>query len=83
MKPKIPTFKTDREAEHFIATADLSKYDMSGAKLVRFELQPKEKSISLRLSESLLDAIRKAAKAAKMPCQRYIRMTLEQAATAH
>ena len=30
MKKKTPTVKTDAEAERFVATADLSKYDLSG-----------------------------------------------------
>jgi len=29
MKKKIPTFKTDEEAERFVDTADLSKYDLT------------------------------------------------------
>jgi uncharacterized DUF497 family protein len=32
MKRAIPTFKTDKEAEDFVATADLAKYDLSGAR---------------------------------------------------
>lgn len=28
MKKKIPTFKTDAKAEHFVETADLSDYDL-------------------------------------------------------
>jgi hypothetical protein len=32
MKKKIPTFKTDAEAERFVVTADLSIYDLSGLK---------------------------------------------------
>ena len=32
MSKKIPTFKTDKEAERFVDTADLSKYDLSGLK---------------------------------------------------
>ena len=27
---KIPVFKTDKQAEQFVATADLSQYDLSG-----------------------------------------------------
>lgn len=46
MKKKTPTFETDEEAEAFVAEADLSEYDLSGAKLVRFELKRKEKSIT-------------------------------------
>jgi len=58
MKKKIPTFKSDEEAEEFGAKADLSDYDLSGAKLVRFELKRKDKSINLRLPEKLLNAVR-------------------------
>jgi predicted DNA binding CopG/RHH family protein len=31
MKKKIPSFKSDRAAEAFVVTADLSEYDLSGA----------------------------------------------------
>ena len=34
MKKKIPTCKTDAEAERFVDAADLSKYDLSGMKAV-------------------------------------------------
>jgi predicted DNA binding CopG/RHH family protein len=79
MKKKIPTFKSDEEAEAFVASADLTDYDLSGAKLVRFELNQKDKSINLRLPKQLLDAVRSRAKKEKVPYQRYIRMALEQA----
>ena len=79
MKKKIPTFKTDRAAEEFVATADLTDYDLSGAQLVRFEIKPKDKSINLRLPEELYTAIRKRAAKAGVPYQRYIRLALESA----
>jgi predicted DNA binding CopG/RHH family protein len=79
MKKKIPTFKTDEEAERFVETADLSEYDLSGAQLVRFELKRKDKSINLRLPEDLLDAVRSKAEHAGMPYQRFIRLALERA----
>jgi predicted DNA binding CopG/RHH family protein len=79
MKKKIPSFKSDREAEEFVASADLSKYDLSGAKLVRFELKRKDKSINLRLSDDLLAAVRKRARREGVPYQRFIRLTLERA----
>jgi len=79
MKRKIPTFRSDREAEDFVASADLSKYDLSGAQLVRFEMKPKDKSINLRLSEPLLAAVRREARRVGMPYQRFIRLTLERA----
>jgi hypothetical protein len=40
MKRPIPTFKTDKEAEDFVAMADLSDYDLSGGEIVRFEMRP-------------------------------------------
>ena len=79
MKKPIPTFRTDKEAEDFVATADLSEYVLSGGRLMRFELRPKDKSVSLRLPEKLLTAVRSRAKRAGIPYQRFIRMALEQA----
>src|ERR1022692_3407331 len=67
------------EAEAVVATADLTDYDLSGAKLVRFELKRKDKSINLRLPEHLLDAVRSRAEKERIPYQRFIRMALEQA----
>jgi predicted DNA binding CopG/RHH family protein len=79
MKKKIPTFKADEEAEAFVATADLTDYDLSGAQLVRFELKRKDKSVNLRLPEDLLVAVRKRAQRAGIPYQRFIRLALERA----
>jgi predicted DNA binding CopG/RHH family protein len=78
-KKKIPAFKSDRSAAAFVDSADLSHYDLSGAQLMRFEIKPKDKSINLRLSEELYDAIRKRAARAGLPYQRFIRIMLEQA----
>jgi predicted DNA binding CopG/RHH family protein len=77
MKKKIPTFKTDEDAEVFVATADLSKFDLSGARLVKFELKPKDKAISLRLPEELLKAVQNQAKREGIPYQRLIRQAIE------
>ena len=79
MKKPIPTFKSDREAEEFVADADLTEYDLSGAQLIRFEMKPKARSISLRLPEELYQAVREAAKQTGIPYQRFIRLVLEQA----
>ena len=79
MKKKIPTFKTDEEAEDFVTTANLEDYDLSGARLVRFELKPKGKSINIRLPEELLEAVRNTAEKERIPYQRFILMALEQA----
>jgi predicted DNA binding CopG/RHH family protein len=79
MKKRIPTFKTDKEAEDFVAAADLSEYDLSGGQLLRFEMKRKDKTVNLRLPEQLLNAVRKRAADAGMPYQRFIRMALERA----
>lgn len=76
---KLPSFKSDRAAEEFVEKADLSEYDLSGGEFVRFELKPKDKSVNLRLPGQLLDAVRKRAKRAGLPYQRFIRMALEEA----
>jgi predicted DNA binding CopG/RHH family protein len=76
---KLPAFASDEEAERFVHEADLSEYDLSGGKLVRFELKPKDTQINLRLPAPLLDAVRARAKRAGIPYQRFIRLTLERA----
>jgi predicted DNA binding CopG/RHH family protein len=79
MKKPIPTFKTDKEAEDFVATADLNDFDLSGGQVMRFEMKPKDKTVNLRLPEQLLDAVRDRATSAGIPYQRFIRMALERA----
>jgi predicted DNA binding CopG/RHH family protein len=79
MKKKIPTFGSDVEAEEFVASADLSQFDLSGARMVRFEMKPKDKSVNLRMPRALFDAVRAEAEKAGLPYQRYIRLMLEQA----
>ena len=81
MKKKIPTFKSDREAEAFVDTADLTKYDLSGAKPVRFEFEKKEARVNMRMPEPLLKAVKNRAKARGIPYQRFIREALEDAVT--
>ena len=82
MKKKIPTFETDQEAERFVDTADLSDYDLSGVKSVRFEFEKKNARINMRLPQPLLDALKEHAKQRGIPYQRFIREALEQAVTA-
>jgi len=79
MKKKFPDFKSDAEAEAFVASADLADYDFSDMAPMRFELRRKDKSISLRLPEKLLEEVRDRAQRAGMPYQRFIRMALERA----
>lgn len=79
MKKPIPTFETDADAEAFVASADLTEFDLSGGRVVRFELRKKDASVHLRLPAPLLDEIRSRAKQADMPVQRFIRLAIEQA----
>jgi len=79
MKPKIPSFKTDEEAEAFVDTANLAEYDLSGLKPVQFEFQPKSVQLNMRLPQPLLDAVKKTAKIRGIPYTRFVRETLEHA----
>jgi predicted DNA binding CopG/RHH family protein len=78
LKP-FPSFNTDEEAEEFVTNADLSEYDFSGFKRVRFEFQPKSARINMRLPESLLQSVKARASKRGIPYQRFIREALEEA----
>jgi predicted DNA binding CopG/RHH family protein len=78
-KKQLPTLNNDREAEKFVATADLAQYDLSAFRPVHFEFLKKEGRINMRLPESLLSAVRKRAAEQGMPYQRFIRDVLEKA----
>ena len=75
---KIPEFFTDEEAEHFVDTADLTEYDLSGFKPMHFELRKKDARINMRVPVTLLSAIKAKAEALGIPYQRLIRQSLEQ-----
>jgi predicted DNA binding CopG/RHH family protein len=79
MKKKLPRLKTDPGAEEFVAKADLTDYDLSGMRTVRFEFQPKSERVNMRLPGPLLDAVRASARKAGVPYQRFIRQALEDA----
>ena len=79
MKRKIPDFKTDEEAEAFVAKADLTQYDLSGFKPVRFEFLAKDAQVNMRMPAKLLEAVKAKAKRNGMPYQRFIREALERA----
>ncbi len=64
---KIPIFNSDEEAERFVATADLTEYDLSHFKPVRFEFEPKAVQINMRVPKPLLDAMKEAGAGARHP----------------
>jgi predicted DNA binding CopG/RHH family protein len=74
---KFPPLRTDEEAEEFVATADLSEYDFSGFKVVRFEFEPKAARVNMRLPESLVKTLKERAKKRGVPYQRYTREMIE------
>lgn len=75
MKRKVPKFKTDKEAEEFL-DQDLSDLDFSQFKPAHFEFQKKDVPVNLRLSQSLLDAIKAQAKERDIPYTRLMREML-------
>jgi predicted DNA binding CopG/RHH family protein len=77
MSKKFPDLRSDDEADAWLQGADLTEYDLSGMKKVRFELARKDASISLRLPAALLATLRANAAKANMPTQRLIRMMIE------
>jgi predicted DNA binding CopG/RHH family protein len=77
MAKKFPDLKSDDEADRWLQRADLTDYDLTEMRKVRFELARKDASISLRLPAALLATLRAEAAKANMPTQRLIRMLIE------
>lgn len=79
MRKTIPSFETDKDAEDFVDSADLSEYDLSGGTPVRFEFEPKSAHINMRVPKPLLDAVKERARRRGMPYTRFIRQIIEEA----
>ena len=60
---KSPPLRSDAAAQRFVAHADLTQYDLSGFKPMRFEIEPESASLNMRLPRSLLDAVKSEARA--------------------
>jgi predicted DNA binding CopG/RHH family protein len=73
----MPSLMSDADAEHFVETADLSTYDLSGFKPMHFEFEPKTAALNMRLPQNLLEALKVKAKAKGIPYSRYVRLLLE------
>jgi predicted DNA binding CopG/RHH family protein len=76
LKP-FPVLRSDEEAEEFVANADLSEYDFSNFKLVRFEFEPKAARVNMRLPEPLVRTLKERAKKRGVPYQRFTREMIE------
>ncbi len=80
MNPKskpMPTLRSNAEAQAFLASADLTAYDLSEFKPMNFEREPKSAALNMRLPASLLEALKSKAKAKGVPYTHYVRMLLE------
>ena len=75
----IPTFRSDVAAERFVERADLSDFDLSKGRMVRFEFERKDAQVNLRMPGGLLESVKKRAKLRGIPYQRFIREALEKA----
>jgi predicted DNA binding CopG/RHH family protein len=80
MNKKIPKFKNEDEEREFWSKHDSSEYlNWKSAERVLFpNLKPSTRSISLRLPESLLDALRQLANERDVPYQSLIKMILQE-----
>ena len=81
MSKSIPKFKNEDAEREFWSEHDSSEYlDWKSAERVMFpNLKPSTKSISLRLPESLLDALRQMANERDIPYQSLIKIYLDKA----
>jgi predicted DNA binding CopG/RHH family protein len=79
MSKSIPKFKSEDAERGFWSEHDSSEYlDWKSAERVLFpNLKPSTRSISLRLPESLLDALRQMANERDVPYQSLIKMILQ------
>ena len=75
-KRKVPRLTTDEDAEKFLEQ-DLSDLDFSQFKPVRFEFEKKDARLNMRVSLSMMRALKSRAKARGIPYQRFIREALE------
>lgn len=73
----IPSFHSDDDAESFVSSADLSEYDLSSFKPMRFEVEQKSATLNMRLPDSLLVALKEKAKRQGIPYTRYVRALIE------
>lgn len=73
----FPQLESDEAAEKFVDEADLSEFDWSGMKRVRFEFAAKDARINMRLPADLLAAVKDRAARESIPYQRFIRRALE------
>ncbi len=77
MSKKFIDFKSNDEVGAWLQSADLTEYDLSEMKKVRFEPARKDVSISLRLPAALHATLKAEAAKANKPTQRRIRKLIQ------
>jgi len=78
MKKRLPKLKSDRAAKELLKK-DLSDFiSPDNFTTTSFEFAPKDKSITLRVSSDLLDAVQTVAKRRRTNYQKLIREAIEQ-----
>ncbi|HEU0198204.1 MAG TPA: BrnA antitoxin family protein [Nevskiaceae bacterium] len=75
----LPSLRNDADAERFVAEANLTEYDLSGFKPMRFEIAPKSAALNMRLPAPLLAAVKAKARTLGVPYSRFVRAALEAA----
>ncbi len=71
--------KSKKSEERDPLDGDLSYlFDLPGWRKVRYEFKPKNKTITLRISEELLKAIKEKAETEGLDYQKWIRNSLEE-----
>ena len=70
MKQPLPSLHSDEQAERFVDEADLSEYDLSGGRQVRFHFTERTATVTLRSSD--LDAATARAASEGVPLDAYL-----------
>ena len=71
LKP-LPVFASDEEADAFVDHADLSDYDLSGFRTMRFEFAASPETLTIRLPVPLLEALKSKARRTRLSYDRLI-----------
>jgi predicted DNA binding CopG/RHH family protein len=78
MKKKLKKMTTDKEVKDLLKQ-DLNDYIHKGNfKKTTFEFEPKDKSITIRISDPLLHSVQAVADRKGVPYQRIIRQAIEE-----
>jgi predicted DNA binding CopG/RHH family protein len=72
----LPDFASDQDAEDFVEHADLSDYDLSGFKTMRFHFAPSEETVTIRLPAPLLSALKAKAVSTGLSYDRLVEQAL-------